>query len=57
VAAWHSTSKGDTVLVPNGWKLMDTEQLKGRSVAVAQGPSAHYQLVASLKQAGLSQRS
>ncbi|MCF1597187.1 ABC transporter substrate-binding protein [Streptomyces muensis] len=54
VAAWHGTSKGDTILVPNDSKLNGTAQLKGRSVAVAQGSSAHYQLVASLKKAGLS---
>ncbi|MEV7069473.1 ABC transporter substrate-binding protein [Streptomyces sp. NPDC091972] len=53
VAAWHGTSKGDTVLVPNGSGLTAPAQLKGRSVAVAQGSSAHYQLVASLKKAGL----
>ncbi|NUR31998.1 MAG: ABC transporter substrate-binding protein [Catenulispora sp.] len=53
VAAWHGTSKGDALLVPNGSKLTDPAQLKGRSVAVAQGSSAHYQLVASLKAAGL----
>ncbi|NEB00932.1 ABC transporter substrate-binding protein [Streptomyces sp. SID13726] len=54
VAAWHGTSKGDAVLVPNDSKLTDPAQLKGKSVAVAQGSSAHYQLVASLKEAGLS---
>ncbi|MFH9086539.1 ABC transporter substrate-binding protein [Streptomyces sp. NPDC017673] len=54
VAAWHGTSKGDTILVPNGSELTRPRQLKGRSVAVAQGSSAHYQLVASLKAAGLS---
>ncbi|MEY9989487.1 sulfonate transport system substrate-binding protein [Streptomyces sp. V4I8] len=54
VAAWHGTSKGDTILVPNDSKLSGTAQLKGKSVAVAQGSSAHYQLVASLKKAGLS---
>jgi sulfonate transport system substrate-binding protein len=53
VAAWHGTSKGDAILVPNDSKLTDPEQLKGRSVAVAQGSSANYQLVASLKKAGL----
>lgn len=53
VAAFHGTSKGDTILVPNDSKLTKTEQLKGRSVAVAQGSSANYQLVASLKAAGL----
>ena len=54
VAAFHGTSKGDAILVPKGSKLTEPEQLKGRSVAVAQGSSAHYQLVASLKAAGLS---
>ncbi|MEU1473621.1 ABC transporter substrate-binding protein [Streptomyces sp. NPDC001668] len=53
VAAWHGTSTGDAVLVPNGSKLTDPAQLKGKSVAVAQGSSANYQLVASLKKAGL----
>ncbi|MFE3032820.1 ABC transporter substrate-binding protein [Streptomyces canus] len=53
VAAWHGTSKGDAVLVPNDSKLTDPAQLKGKSVAVAQGSSANYQLVASLKKAGL----
>ncbi|MFI5973674.1 ABC transporter substrate-binding protein [Streptomyces sp. NPDC051452] len=54
VAAWHGTSKGDAILVPNGSKLTAPDQLKGRSIAVAQGSSAHFQLVASLKAAGLS---
>ncbi|MDT0473187.1 ABC transporter substrate-binding protein [Streptomyces sp. DSM 41014] len=53
VAAWHGTSDGDAVLVPDGSKLTDPRQLRGKSVAVAQGSSAHYQLVASLKAAGL----
>jgi sulfonate transport system substrate-binding protein len=54
VAAFHGTSKGDAILVPKDSKLSKPEELKGRSVAVAQGSSAHYQLVASLKAAGLS---
>lgn len=54
VAAFHGTSKGDAILVPNDSKLTKPEQLKGRSIAVAQGSSANYQLVASLKEAGLS---
>ena len=54
VAAWHGTSKGDAILVPDNSKLAGAQDLKGKSVAVAQGSSAHYQLVASLKQAGLS---
>ncbi|MEV3911352.1 ABC transporter substrate-binding protein [Streptomyces canus] len=53
VAAWHGTSKGDAILVPNDSKLTGPAQLKGKSVAVAQGSSANYQLVASLRKAGL----
>ncbi|MPY49540.1 ABC transporter substrate-binding protein [Streptomyces acidicola] len=54
VAAWHGTSKGDAILVPEGSKLTKPAELRGRSIAVAQGSSAHYQLVASLKKAGLT---
>ncbi|MFI9831469.1 ABC transporter substrate-binding protein [Streptomyces sp. NPDC051913] len=54
VSAFHGTSKGDAILVPNGSKLTKPAQLKGRSIAVAQGSSANYQLVASLRKAGLS---
>ncbi|MFE6175043.1 ABC transporter substrate-binding protein [Streptomyces sp. NPDC056464] len=54
VAAFKGTSKGDAILVPNDSKLTGPEQLKGRSIAVAQGSSANYQLVASLKKVGLS---
>ncbi|MFI7009423.1 ABC transporter substrate-binding protein [Streptomyces sp. NPDC050145] len=53
VAASHGTASGDTVLVPNDSALKDPAQLKGRSVAVAQGSSAHYNLVATLRKAGL----
>ncbi|MFF7140522.1 ABC transporter substrate-binding protein [Streptomyces nodosus] len=53
VAAWHGTSKGDAILVPKDSELTAPSQLKGRSIAVAQGSSAHYQLVASLEKAGL----
>jgi sulfonate transport system substrate-binding protein len=54
VAAWHGTSDGDAVLVPKGSKLTSPQQLKGKSIAVAQGSSAHFQLVASLRAAGLT---
>jgi sulfonate transport system substrate-binding protein len=54
VAAWHGTSRGDTILVPNDSRLKKPAELKGKPVAVARGSSAHYQLVASLKKAGLS---
>ncbi|WAU81328.1 ABC transporter substrate-binding protein [Streptomyces sp. Qhu-G9] len=53
VAGYRGRAKGDTILVPRDSNLKKTADLKGRSVAVAQGSSAHYQLVASLKKAGL----
>ncbi|WP_428956396.1 ABC transporter substrate-binding protein [Streptomyces sp. cg35] len=53
VAASHGTAKGDTILVPDDSPLKKPADLKGKSVAVAQGSSAHYQLVASLRKAGL----
>lgn len=53
VAATHGDTSGETILVPEDSKLKRTEDLKGRSVAVAQGSSAHYQLVGSLRKAGL----
>ncbi len=40
--------------MPNDSKPTGPKQLKGRSIAVAQGSSADYQLVASLRKAGLS---
>ncbi|MFE2424331.1 ABC transporter substrate-binding protein [Streptomyces hokutonensis] len=54
VAAWHGNSEGEAILVPKDSKLTSPEQLKGKSIAVAQGSSAHYQLIASLKAAGLT---
>jgi sulfonate transport system substrate-binding protein len=54
VAAWHGTSKGEAILVPKDSSLKKPEELKGKSIAVAQGSSAHYQLIASLKKAGLT---
>ncbi|MEU7581537.1 ABC transporter substrate-binding protein [Streptomyces sp. NPDC041068] len=53
VAATHGTADGETILVPDDSPLKKTEDLKGKSVAVAQGSSAHFQLIASLKEAGL----
>jgi sulfonate transport system substrate-binding protein len=54
VAATHGTSQGEAILVANDSPLKKTEDLKGKSVAVAQGSSAHFQLVASLEEAGLT---
>ncbi|MFD7443835.1 ABC transporter substrate-binding protein [Streptomyces sp. NPDC059909] len=53
VAAAHGDSAGEAILVRKDSPLRKTADLKGRTVAVAQGSSAHYQLIASLKKAGL----
>ncbi|MGP4051327.1 ABC transporter substrate-binding protein [Streptomyces sp. 2A115] len=53
VGAWRGRSKGEALLIPTDSKLTKTSELKGKSVAVAQGSSAHYQLIASLQEAGL----
>ncbi|MCX5383822.1 ABC transporter substrate-binding protein [Streptomyces sp. NBC_00083] len=53
VAASHGSSAGETVLVPEDSPLKAPSDLKGKSIAVAQGSSAHYQLLATLKKAGL----
>ncbi|GGV29643.1 ABC transporter substrate-binding protein [Streptomyces longisporoflavus] len=53
VAAYHGTATGEAILVPNDSPLKRTDDLKGKSVAVTQGSSANYQLIASLREAGL----
>ncbi|CAM5254682.1 hypothetical protein SALBM135S_01532 [Streptomyces alboniger] len=53
IAASHGTAAGEAILVPKDSPLKEPRQLKGKSVAVAQGSSAHFQLIASLKKAGL----
>ena len=54
VGALRGGSQGEAILVPKDSKLRKAADLRGKSVAVAQGSSAHYQLIASLKQAGLT---
>ncbi|MEU6969316.1 ABC transporter substrate-binding protein [Kitasatospora aureofaciens] len=54
VGALRSSEAGDAVLVPKGSALTDVASLRGRTVAVAQGSSAHNSLVALLLKAGLS---
>ncbi|MFG2287926.1 ABC transporter substrate-binding protein [Streptomyces sp. NPDC048595] len=54
IAGAHSRSDGEAILVKKGSPLKRPAQLKGKSIAVTQGSSANYQLVASLKKAGLS---
>ncbi|MEI5100716.1 ABC transporter substrate-binding protein [Streptomyces sp. PmtG] len=54
IAASHGTAHGEAIVVPKDSGARRTADLKGKSVAVAQGSSAHYQLIASLRKAGLT---
>ncbi|MFD8324353.1 ABC transporter substrate-binding protein [Streptomyces lydicus] len=54
IAGSHSRSDGEAILVKKDSPLKSPAQLKGKSIAVAQGSSANYQLVASLRKAGLT---
>ncbi|MDT9687590.1 ABC transporter substrate-binding protein [Streptomyces sp. P9(2023)] len=54
VAATHGDPAGEAIVVARDSPLRTTQHLKGRKVAVAQGSSAHFQLIASLRKAGLS---
>ncbi|MCM2418130.1 ABC transporter substrate-binding protein [Streptomyces sp. RKAG293] len=53
VGASHGSSAGEVIAVPKDSDLKSVADLRGKSVAVAQGSSAHFQLVASLAKAGL----
>ncbi|HEV7974123.1 ABC transporter substrate-binding protein [Amycolatopsis sp.] len=44
----------DTLLVPGDSPLKDVSELRGKSVAVAKGSSAHGQILLALRKAGLS---
>ncbi|ANZ14925.1 putative sulfonate-binding protein [Streptomyces noursei ATCC 11455] len=54
IAGSHSRSDGEAILVKKDSPLRSPAELKGKSIAVAQGSSAHYQLIASLRASGLS---
>lgn len=54
VGATHGSSTGEAILVPKGSSLQTPAELRGKKIAVAQGSSAHFQLIASLQQAGLT---
>lgn len=54
VGASHGSSAGEAVLVPKDSPLQSPTELRGKKIAVAQGSSAHFQLIASLQQAGLT---
>ncbi|MCB8904477.1 MULTISPECIES: ABC transporter substrate-binding protein [unclassified Streptomyces] len=53
VSATHGDSAGETILVAKDSPLRSVADLKGKQVAVAQGSSAHFQLISSLAKAGL----
>ncbi|WP_151082110.1 ABC transporter substrate-binding protein [Nocardioides cynanchi] len=44
---------GDAIVVPKGSPITSVSQLKGKKVAVAEGSSANYNLLAQLQKAGL----
>ncbi|MFZ3468654.1 ABC transporter substrate-binding protein [Streptomyces sp. 4.24] len=54
VGATHGSSTGEAILVPKDSPLQTPAELRGKKIAVAQGSSAHFQLIASLQQAGLA---
>jgi sulfonate transport system substrate-binding protein len=47
-------AKGDTIVVPKDSSIKSVADLKGKKVAVAEGSSANYDLLAQLAKAGLS---
>lgn len=54
VGASHGSSDGEIIAVPDDSPLKKVTDLEGKSIAVAQGSSAHYQLITQLQKAGLS---
>jgi sulfonate transport system substrate-binding protein len=54
VAATVANPQAAAILVPRGSPVHSVAQLKGKTVAVAEGSSANYHLLAVLKQAGLT---
>lgn len=44
---------GDAIVVPPGSPIKDVSQLKGKTIGVAEGSSANYNLLAQLQDAGL----
>jgi sulfonate transport system substrate-binding protein len=53
VGAIRESGAGDSLLVPKGSPIKSVADLKGRTIAVAQGSSSNYTLVALLLRAGL----
>jgi sulfonate transport system substrate-binding protein len=53
IATASYTGKGDAILVPKGSPIQSVADLEGKKVAVAEGSSANYNLLAQLDKAGL----
>lgn len=54
VAATVADPDGTALLVPKGSPIHSVAQLRGKKIAVAEGSSSNYHLVATLKKAGLT---
>ena len=54
VSAYSQGASGDAIIIPKDSKIAGVKDLKGKKVAVAKGSSANYNLLAQLKDAGLS---
>lgn len=53
VSAYNNEAKGDAILIPENSDITSVADLKGKSVAVARGSSAHGHLVLQLEKAGV----
>src|SRR5699024_2745060 len=54
VSAYSTEAKGDAILIPQDSDISSVQDLKGKSVAVARGSSAHGHLVLQLEKAGVN---
>lgn len=54
VQVGQHTGPGDAILVPGDSPIRDPQQLKGKTIAVAQGSSAHGQLLTVLNRYGIA---
>ncbi|WP_020673654.1 ABC transporter substrate-binding protein [Amycolatopsis nigrescens] len=54
VSAARGDVKGDALLVPSDSPVRDVRELRGKTIGVAKGSSAHGQLLYNLRDAGLS---
>ena len=53
LSAYSNEAKGDAILIPQGSDIKSVADLKGKSVAVARGSSAHGHLILQLEKAGV----